>query len=96
MLLVLAVINYLPVFETRCVRGITADADRLKKKAMQNPALATLLNRKIGYLAAAEVAKESIRTGRSVIQLVVEKGLLTQAEADDVFSVEALVNRMPE
>jgi aspartate ammonia-lyase len=86
-------INYLPVFETRCVRGITADADRLKEKVMQNPALITLLNRQIGYLPAAEVAKESVRTGRPVIELVVEKGLLTKSEADKVFSVDMMVNR---
>ncbi len=89
-------INYLPVFEAKCVRGITADADRLKEKVMQNPALATLLNRKIGYLAAAEVAKASVNTGRPVIELVVERGLMSRAEADDVFSLGAMVNRPDE
>ncbi len=86
-------INYLPVFETKCVQGITANADRLKERVMQNPALATLLNRKIGYLAAAKVAKESIRTGRPVAELVVTNGLLSRAEADELFSLEAMVNR---
>ena len=89
-------INYLPVFETRCIRGITADADRLKERTMRNPALATLLNRKIGYLAAAEVAKESVRTGKPVTRLVAEKGLLTEAEVEALFGMDALVNRTPE
>jgi len=85
--------NYLPVFEKKCVRGITANTDRLREKVMQNPALATLLNRRIGYLAAAEVAKESVKSSRSVIDIVVERGLLTQEEADEVFGVDAMVNR---
>lgn len=84
-------VNFLPVFEKKCIDGITVDAEALNKKAMANPALATLLNRKLGYLKAAEVAKEAMERKRSVVDIVLEKGLLTKEEADKLFDTEALI-----
>jgi aspartate ammonia-lyase len=52
---------------------------------------ATLLNRKLGYLKAAEVAKEAMERKRSVVDIVLEKGLLTKEEADEVFDTSALI-----
>jgi aspartate ammonia-lyase len=87
-------VNFLPVFDSKCISGIKVNAEELNRRALNNPALATLLNRKIGYLKAAEVAEESAATGRAVREIVVEKGLLTEEEAAALFDRSALLGRM--
>jgi aspartate ammonia-lyase len=52
--------------------------------------MATALSPYIGYAATAEIAKEAVRTGRPVRELVVERGLLTRDEIDRILSVEAM------
>ncbi|MGA1849148.1 MAG: aspartate ammonia-lyase [Thermoplasmatota archaeon] len=87
-------VNFLPVFDSKCVSGIGVNAEELNRRALNNPALATLLNRKIGYLKAAEVAKESASTGKPVREIVVKKGLLTEEEAAAIFDRSSLLGRM--
>jgi len=84
--------NFLPALVERCIEGITADEERCRMYLEQNPALATTLNPKIGYLKAAEVAKESVRRGMSIPELVREKGLLTDEEIDRILDPSALVD----
>jgi aspartate ammonia-lyase len=78
--------NYLPVFRERCVEGIEADEGRSKAYVDLNPSLATLLNTKIGYLKAAEIYKESLVKNIPVAKLVVEKNILSEAEAKELFN----------
>lgn len=77
--------NYLPVFKIRCVDGIQANRERSLSYLELNPSQATLLNPKIGYLKAAEIAKEAFAKGVSVKELAIEKGVLTRQEADELF-----------
>ena len=77
--------NYLSVFEKKCVRKIKANEKKCKEYLNFNPSLATLLSPKIGYLQAAEIAKESFKKGISVEKLVVKKGILTKEEAKVIF-----------
>ena len=72
--------NFLPVFTERCVRGIEADEARCRAYFESSVGLATLLNEYIGYAKAAEVAKESVKTGKTLRQLILEKGLMTEAQ----------------
>ena len=65
------------VFTERCVRGIEADEENCRRWGERSLGLATALNPVIGYDAAAEVAKEAHRTGRSVPEVVLERGILT-------------------
>jgi len=74
--------NFLPVFTERCVKGIAADADRCRHYFEASVGLATILNPYIGYAKAAEVAKESVATGKTLRQLILEKGLMTEADLD--------------
>jgi aspartate ammonia-lyase len=74
--------NFIPVFTDRCIRGITADEARCRHYFESSVGLATLLNQYIGYAQAAEVAKESVRTGQTLRQLIMDKGLMTQAQLD--------------
>ncbi|MGD0817039.1 MAG: aspartate ammonia-lyase [Methanomassiliicoccales archaeon] len=78
-------VRYLPDFRVKCVEGIVADKERCASHIGKNPILATLLSERIGYLAAAELVKESISTGISIPELAVKRGLLTKNEAKELF-----------
>ncbi|MBI2104930.1 MAG: aspartate ammonia-lyase [Candidatus Omnitrophica bacterium] len=65
----------------RCIEGITANRRRCEALAHRSLALVTALNPSIGYLNAAAVAKESLRTGRSPLELVIERRLLNRRAA---------------
>ncbi|HEX5365614.1 MAG TPA: class II fumarate hydratase [Acidimicrobiales bacterium] len=79
--------NVTRLFADRCVAGIEADVDRCRAYAESSPSLGTSLNPYIGYEKAAEVVKESVRTGRSVREIVVEQGLLSDEEVDRALDV---------
>ncbi|MEW6330676.1 MAG: aspartate ammonia-lyase [Pseudomonadota bacterium] len=64
------------------LRGLKVDRERCRELAHTSVGLATLLNTSIGYAAAAEVAKESERSGRPVRDIVAEKGLMSTADFD--------------
>ena len=64
------------------LRGLKVNHDRCRELAHISVGLATLLNTSIGYGAAAEVAKESERSGRPVREIVAEKGLMSTEEFD--------------
>ena len=80
----------LHALETRCVDGIEADAARCRELLDRSTAMATALSPYIGYARTAEVAKESVRTGRPIREIVIERGLLDAATADRVLSPEAM------
>ncbi|HKY21067.1 MAG TPA: lyase family protein, partial [Vicinamibacterales bacterium] len=74
----------------KCVDGITADIDRARELLDRSTAVATALSPRIGYAATAEIAKESVRTGKSIHQIAKERGLLTDAELDELLSPERM------
>jgi aspartate ammonia-lyase len=76
----------------KCIDGITANEEVCRRYFERSTALATALNPYIGYLAAAEVAKESVKTGRTVVELVREKKLLTEEQIAKVFSPEGMTH----
>jgi len=77
-------------FNTRCLKGITANRETCRDYAENSFAMVTALNTVIGYLKAAEVAKESEKTGKPIRQIVVEKGYLKQEELDTYLAPEKL------
>jgi len=82
--------NYLPVFKSRCIDGIVTNEENLKNIIGMNPSLATLLSLKIGYLGAAELAKESIEKKKSIRDLAVLKGILSAEEAGQLFDLKTI------
>jgi fumarate hydratase class II len=64
----------------RCVEGIEANRERCEELVEKSLAMVTALVPKIGYDAAAEIAKESMRTGKTVRELCREKSVLPEAE----------------
>jgi aspartate ammonia-lyase len=75
---------------TRCVDGIVADAARARELLDRSTAVATALSPYIGYAATAELAKESVRTGRSIRDLAVARNLIGREELDAILSAEAM------
>ena len=73
--------NVAGVFAERCVAGIVVDATRTRGYAERTSALATALNPIIGYERAAEVVKTALHSGRSILDVVVDEGILSDEEA---------------
>jgi len=70
--------NTMRVFAEKCVNGIRANEERCRYYANATLSIAAALNPYIGYAAAAEIAKESVRTGRTVTDIALERGLLDE------------------
>jgi aspartate ammonia-lyase len=77
-------------FRTDCVDGITANPERARELLDRSTAAATALSPHIGYAATAEIAKEAVKTGRPIRDLVLERGLLDRKQLDDILSVDAM------
>jgi aspartate ammonia-lyase len=79
----------------RCVKGITANRERLHRTVKHSIGIVTALNPYIGYTNATLVAQEALQSGKSVYELVLEKGLLTKAELDKILQPEVLTKPRP-
>jgi aspartate ammonia-lyase len=78
------------VLTTHCVRGITANADRLAGMVAESIGLVTALSPQLGYERASAIAQEAQLTGRGAVELVLEHGLLTREQIDAALSPDAL------
>ncbi len=78
--------NALKVFTDKCVRGITVNEERCYQYATGSMAIVTALNPYIGYSKAAEAAKESLLTGKSIKEIILEKGLMSEEKLDELLS----------
>jgi len=76
----------------KCIDGITANEEVCRRYFERSTSLATALNPYVGYLKAAEIAKESIKTGKTVVELVREKKLLTEEQIAKAFSPEGMTH----
>jgi aspartate ammonia-lyase len=76
--------NMLHQFDHRCVAGITANAERCNFYAQSTVSLATALNPYIGYAKAAEIVKESVATGESIISIARKKKLLSDEQIAEI------------
>jgi aspartate ammonia-lyase len=70
--------NTVLALATKCVDGISANEEKCRHYANATVSIAAALNPYIGYAAAAEIAKESVRTGRPVAEIVRERNLLDE------------------
>ena len=78
------------ILATRCVGGITANLARLDEHMKRSVGMVTALNPHIGYENASDVAREAYATGRGVTEIVLERGLLTRAELEEILKPEVL------
>ena len=80
--------NFLPIFAKNMIEGIKVNRDKIESYVEKSPTLVTLLNPYIGYLQAAEIYKESIKTKESIKELILRRGLMTKEEIERIFSKE--------
>jgi aspartate ammonia-lyase len=76
--------NMLRQFTDKCIAGITANDKRCNFYVQATVSLATALNPYIGYAKAAEIAKEAVASGRSIIEIAREKQLLSEKEIGEI------------
>ena len=82
--------NAMETLETLCVDGIQADEARCRELLDRSTAVATALSPYIGYAKTAEIAKESVKTGKPIRDIVLERGLLDAQRLDRILSAEAM------
>lgn len=82
--------NASAVFADKCVDGIRANEERCRELAEQSNMLVTALAPIIGYDRAAALAKEAMRQRRSVRQLALEQGAVTEEQAREIFDLRRM------
>jgi aspartate ammonia-lyase len=82
--------NAMTTLRLRCVEGIEADEERCRELMDRSTAVATALSPYIGYARTAEIAKQSVKTGRPIRELVLERGWLDADRLDEVLSAQAM------
>jgi aspartate ammonia-lyase len=87
--------NAIAALTEKGLKGMVVDGDRCRYYAEGSLALVTALNTHIGYLNAAAVAKESLETGKSLRQIVLEKELMSEAELATVLDLERMSAMSP-
>jgi len=80
----------LQVLRTMCVEGLEPNVPRLQKYFESTPQTATALSPKLGYEATAKLVKESLETGKTVVEIVRERGLIPEAELKAILDINSL------
>lgn len=83
--------NAMYTLRVKCVDGITANEEHLKQMVYNSIGLVTALNPYLGYDASTELAAIALKTGRGVYELVLEKGLMSKEELDEVLRPENMI-----
>ena len=78
------------ILAERCVKGITANAEKLRQSVTSSIGLVTALNPYIGYENATALAQEALQSGGSVYDLVIEKKLLAKEQLDAILDPAVL------
>lgn len=74
--------NFVPIFSHNLIDGLSANKQKLRQNIENSPVIVTLLSPKIGYQKSAELYKESLKTGKTIRQLVISKGLMNEKEVN--------------
>ncbi len=74
----------------RCIQGITANRQTARRMVEGSIGLVTALSPVLGYEKATEIAREAMEAGRGVAEIVLEKGILTRAQLEDLLSPEKM------
>ena len=83
-------INAMNTLRTKCIDGITVNAEHCYDMVKNSIGIVTALNPYIGYKASTKVAKEALETGRSVYDLVLEHGIMSKEKLDEALDPKAM------
>jgi aspartate ammonia-lyase len=86
-------IRGMSVLSEKCIIGIEADRERCRELLEGSLVTVTALNPYIGYAVAAQVAKVALLTRRSIRDVVLAEGLMSEAQLDEAFSPANLLGR---
>jgi fumarate hydratase class II len=78
------------VFDTKCIAGIDADAERCRFYAESSPAISAALNPYIGYDEAARVVKKAMAENKTLREVILEEGLMEEDDVDRALDVVAM------
>jgi aspartate ammonia-lyase len=77
----------------KCVDGITANVEHCRNMVMNSVGIVTLLNPILGYEECSNIAKEALKTGKSVFEIAVEeRKLITPAKWEQLFKADNMIN----
>ena len=82
--------NAIDTLRTKCIEGITVNADHCYEMVKNSIGIVTALNPYIGYKASTKIAKEALETGGSVYDLVLSHGLMTKEKLDEVLDPKSM------
>jgi aspartate ammonia-lyase len=77
-------------FADKCIIGIRANVERCRQYAESSLMVITAITPKIGYEAAAKIAKKAMETRKSIKELLVEEGIVTKEEVDKILDIKKL------
>lgn len=83
--------NAFDTLRTLCVEGITANPEHCQAEVRNSIGIVTALNPYIGYDHSTNIAKKALETGRSVYDLVLEEGILTQEDLDTILDPKNMI-----
>ena len=83
--------NAMSTLRKRCVEGITANPEVCRRMVNNSIGIVTALNPHLGYEKTSALAREALESGRSLGELVLEKGYMTQEKLDEVLSPENMI-----
>ncbi|MBQ9660923.1 MAG: aspartate ammonia-lyase [Bacteroidales bacterium] len=83
--------NAIETLRTKCVEGITVNAEHCYEMVKNSIGIVTALNPYIGYKGSTKVAKKALETGRSVYDIVLEEGLMTKEKLDEALNPQAML-----
>ncbi len=76
--------NFLPIFSVNLIDGLDTNKQKLQDNIEKSPVIVTLLAPKIGYQKSADLFKESMKTGKTIRELVISKKLMTKKQVDSL------------
>ena len=76
--------NFLPIFSVNLIDGLGANKQKLQDNIEKSPVIVTLLAPKIGYQKSADLFKESMKTGKTIRELVISKKLMTKKQVNSL------------
>ncbi len=83
--------NAMTILRHKAIKGITANKKHLEEMVKNSIGIVTALNPVIGYENSSSIAKEALETGKSVYDLTLERGLLTEKELKEILSPEHMI-----
>ena len=83
--------NGIKVFNEKLLIGLEPNTEKMESNTHKNPILVTALVPKLGYDIAAEIAKESISTNKTIKEVLLERELLSESEVDDLLNLKKLI-----